>query len=133
VFRGPLIHVFPYPAAGDAAHPVLSKLIQVPSAAAERRTIERAFRGARVGGGVLVAVFGRKAIQTSGARWTCDVYDLQARQVQLTMSSRSVMEALERGVTPYAIIAPTYLLIRITRLDPYDFRAILVGVGQPTR
>ncbi len=126
-FRGPLIHVFEYPTQADAAHPDPAKLIQVPSANAELLTIDKAIAQAHaiVGREVVIPVFGHTPLVHQGKRAMCQVYDLQARYVHLTLPDAQAQRLLSANVTPYAIISPTYLHVRLTHLDPYHIEAVL--------
>lgn len=126
-FRGPLIHVFEYPTKADALNPDPAKLNQVPSAGAERLSIDKAIAQAHaiVGREVVIPVFGHTPLLRQGDKAECEVYDLQARYVRLTLPDASAQRRFEANVTPYAIIAPTYLRVRLTYLDPYRVEAVL--------
>ncbi|MBV9850287.1 MAG: right-handed parallel beta-helix repeat-containing protein [Armatimonadetes bacterium] len=126
-FRGPLIHVFAYPTPQDAVNPDPAKLHQVPSAQAERLTIDRALGPARTGQVVTIPVFGHTPIVGVGRDAACQVYDLQARYVRLTLPNGEARKRLEAAVTPYAIIAPTSLHVRLTHREPYRIEAILLS------
>jgi len=129
-FRGPLIPVFAYPTRESVLNPDPAKMVQVPSADAESMGMDRALtaKGVKVGSVIRVAVFGRKEIVRAGRHWSCDVYDLQARHVSLSIDRGRTRDALETAVTPYAVIRPVTLELRIRRLEPYRVDASLVSV-----
>jgi hypothetical protein len=127
-FRGPLIHVYSYPTAADALSPDPAKLQEVPSQDAERNTIDRAIARQHGAAGriVTIPVYGHTPISGSGKQAQCQVYDLQARYVRLALSGAAAQKALERKVTPYAIIAPTSVTVRLTRVSPYNIEAVFI-------
>jgi hypothetical protein len=129
-FRGPLIHVYAYPTAQDALHPDPAKLHQVPSQDAEtQHTIDRALdaQQATVGQVLSIPVYGHTPITHRGQTTECQVYDLACRYVRLTLPNAAAVKTLTDKVTPYAIIAPTYLTVKLTEVSPYDIAAMLVS------
>jgi hypothetical protein len=128
-FRGPLIDVHPYPTAtDDAAHPDPSKLQEVPSQAAERNPIDTAIatQHGAVGQVVTLPVYGHTRLTGTGRHVACQVYDLQCRYVRLQLPSVSAQLRLQQRVTWYAIIEPTYIRVRLTKVEPYDVEGVYV-------
>jgi hypothetical protein len=125
-FRGPLIHTYSYPTnEQEAANPDPAKMRQVPSNDAEQKyTIQRTLdaRHATVGQVISIPVYGHTPVMHAGNKAVCQVYSL-------TLPSTAAEQTLTDRVTPYAIIAPTYLTVKLTKLSPYDIEATLV----PTR
>jgi hypothetical protein len=132
-FRGPLIHTYNYPTnEQEAANPDPAKMRQVPSDAAEQKyTIDRTLDAQHATAGQVISlpVYGHTPIMRAGNTAVCQVYDLACRYVSLTLPSTAAEQALADTVTPYAIIEPTYLTVKLSKVSPYDIEATLV----PTR
>lgn len=126
-FRGPLIDVYTYPTKQDALDPDPKKLQEVPSAGAERLSIDRAIaKAGGLGHEAAIPVFGHTPIGRVGSHFECQVYDLQARYVTLILPDSAAKTRLEHETTSYAIISPTYLQVKVTRDTPYDVAATFI-------
>jgi hypothetical protein len=130
-FRGRLVPTFAYPPESEAKTPNSAKLRQVPSEDAENRRIDAVIAHAAAGKTVVIPVFGRGPITGEKGKWVGAVYDLQARYVSLSLRDDRTKQALETGVTPYAILIPTYLRVKLTRVTPYAVEGSLVGIETP--
>ncbi len=107
------------------------RFVQVQSEDAERVSLDDALGTARAGATVRIAVFGRTPITQVEGKKMCDVYDLNLhRHVHLTFPNNALASAVEQAVTPYAILTPTYLRVKLTKRDPYDIQATAIGVGR---
>jgi hypothetical protein len=127
-FRGPLIDVHTYPTATDATHPDAKKLQEVPSQAAERNPIDTAIATQHgvVGQVVTMPVYGHTPLTGTGRHVACQVYDLQCRYVRLQLPTVAAQRLLQQRVTWYAIIEPTYIRVRLTKVEPYDVEGVFI-------
>jgi parallel beta-helix repeat protein len=62
-----------------------------------------------------------------GKHWQCEVYDLATdRHVLLEMPSLETMQLVSNQVSRWAVWQPTYLKVKLIKLDSYDIRARVV-------
>ena len=92
---------------------------QVPSDEAEKISMDETLAKAHAGDVVTVAVFGRTPFHLTQAGGSCEVYDLaRGRHIQLTLDAKS-QAYIEKRITPYALLTPTELKLKLTRVEPY--------------
>jgi hypothetical protein len=82
---------------------------------------------ARLGSNVVIPLFGRKAIMP-GRPAVAEGYDLDARYVRMILSNASAAKAVATGIPQFATITPTYVMIRLTKVDPYDIEGTFVRI-----
>ena len=100
---------------------------QVPSQAAEENDFERAMGHAGPGDRVTLPVTGRKAAAQENGVLSMVIYDLQMRQVALTLS-QDQLDWAEANIRPYASMDQVDVPVVLTSVEPYRIEAVLAGI-----
>ncbi|MBD3392006.1 MAG: DUF1565 domain-containing protein [Chitinivibrionales bacterium] len=121
------VQISSFPAPLPSVNITLDPSPQLQSTVEENTTIDDAIAGASAGDEVTIPVFGRKAIEDNGDQWMTEVYDLNARYVELFMDDAGKAQ-LESEITQFASITPTNVTVTLEHVEEYLVRATLGDV-----